>query len=131
MLYKHHLKEFDSWLENSLMNDSDKITIVTYSNDADILFDFEVEDISKKNGKYSITFGSWLMANIDSRSSSFQVLSINLSVSIILLMITSRILGQQLTSNKRLVFALVRIQRLYDQQVLSLIFFIFTSILVK
>ena len=25
MLYKHHLKEFDSWLENSLMNDSDKI----------------------------------------------------------------------------------------------------------
>ena len=24
--------------------------------DADILFDFEVEDISKKNGKYSITF---------------------------------------------------------------------------
>ena len=25
MLYKHHLKEFDSWLENSLMTDSDKI----------------------------------------------------------------------------------------------------------
>ena len=25
MLSKHHLKEFDSWLENSLMTDSDKI----------------------------------------------------------------------------------------------------------
>ena len=25
MLYKYHLKEFDPWLKNSLMTDSDKI----------------------------------------------------------------------------------------------------------